>query len=243
MREALVPIPPDQEPSGEGKGWRPPTERDAKADPTAEVVAAMRQAILDGEYAPRERLVEADLCRRFSASRFSVRVALQQLSFEGLVELQRNRGGSVRAVSIAEAIEITQVRAVLEGFCAARAAELATDEEIAALQTTTAAMRRAVDSAQVTTYSELNATLHAQIRHIAANPICTRLLEQLRAQMVRHQFVLALQPGRPAVSVQQHTAVVDAIAARDSDAAEKAMRAHLDSVLSTLRAWPAARVQ
>lgn len=215
---------------------------DTKTDRTVEVVASIRRAILEGEYAPRERLVEAELCKRFAASRFSARVALQQLAFEGLVELQRNRGASVRSVSTSEAIEITQVRAVLEGFCAARAAELASDEEIAALQATTAAMRRAVDEGETMAYSGLNATLHSQIRAIASNPTCTRLLEQMRAQMVRHQFVLALQPGRPAVSVNQHIAVVDAIAARDSDGADRAMREHLASVLSTLQSLPPSRV-
>ncbi|MST31635.1 FCD domain-containing protein [Acidimicrobiaceae bacterium USS-CC1] len=202
----------------------------------------MRQAILDGEFAPRERLVEAELCERFAASRFSARVALQQLAFEGLVELQRNRGASVRAVSVAEAIEITLVRAALEAFCAGRAAELATEEDVAALQATAAAMRQAVGDNQVMSYSELNARLHGQIRTIAANPTCTRLLEQMRAQLVRHQFVLALQPGRPAVSLHQHIAVVDAIAARDKDAAERAMRAHLESVLDVLQAMPPSRI-
>ncbi|MCU4184225.1 GntR family transcriptional regulator [Acidiferrimicrobium sp. IK] len=235
MKDAAQQVPAAPEDTAPGNG-------DAANDPTSEVVEAIRRAILEGEYAPRERLVEAELSKRFSASRFSARVALQQLAFEGLVELQRNRGASVRAVSIPEAIEITQVRAVLEGFCAARAAELASDEEIVALQETTAAMRRAVDEGAMMTYSGLNAKLHSQIRTIAANPTCARLLEQMRAQMVRHQFVLALQPGRPSVSVNQHIAVVNAIAARDSDAASRAMHEHLASVLSTLQSLPHSRV-
>ncbi len=216
--------------------WEPATGK--KPDPTAEVVAHMRQAILDGEYSPRERLVEADLCRRFSASRFSARVALQQLAFEGLVELQRNRGASVRALSIDEAIEVTQVRAALEGLCAQRAATLATPEQIEALQEIAEAMQQAVQSQETLRYHELNARLHALIRTCADNPTCSRLLEQLRAQLVRHQFVLALQPGRIEVSLQQHLRIVAAIAARDSSAAEEAMRQHLDNVMVTLQSLP-----
>ena len=79
-----------------------------------------------GEYAPRQRLVEIDLCERFGTSRFILRSALQELAAQGLVEFQRNRGARVRDVSLAEAIEITEVRILLEGLLAARAAERVT---------------------------------------------------------------------------------------------------------------------
>jgi len=86
------------------------------------VVEALRDAIVDGEFAPNQRLVEADLSERFGASRGSIRTALLELGAEGLVERVQNRGARVRAVSLAEAIEITEVRMVLEGLCAAKAA-------------------------------------------------------------------------------------------------------------------------
>src|SRR6202023_1864106 len=93
------------------------------------VVAALRAAIIRGDYAPRQRLVESELCADFSTSRFIVRNALQELSADGLVEFQRNRGARVREISLTEAIEITQVRRVLEGLEAARAAERITAAE------------------------------------------------------------------------------------------------------------------
>ncbi len=96
------------------------------------VTEALRAAILAGEYAPRQRLVEIDLCERFGTSRFILRSALQELAAQGLVEFQRNRGARVRDVSLAEAIEITEVRILLEGHLAARAAERVTKSEAAA---------------------------------------------------------------------------------------------------------------
>ncbi len=72
------------------------------------VTEALRAAILAGEFAPRQRLVEIDLCERFGTSRFILRSALSELAAQGLVEFQRNRGARVRDVSLAEAIEITR---------------------------------------------------------------------------------------------------------------------------------------
>lgn len=204
------------------------------------VTEALRAAILAGEYAPRQRLVEIDLCERFGTSRFILRSALQQLAAQGLVEVQRNRGARVREVSFAEAIEITEVRILLEGLLAARAAERVTKPDLATLRTIVKDMRTAVAMSELLTYSELNARLHAAIREIAAHDTAARLLRQLRDQTVRHQFSLSLVPGRSAVSLPQHEAIVAAISARDAEQAERAMRGHLQSVIEAFRALSAA---
>jgi len=130
---------------------------------------ALRDAILGGEYMPGERLVEAQLTERFGASRFTVRVALQDLAGEGLVEVQRNRGALVRKVSLDEAVEITEVRMVLEGLVAARAAERVTDEQASELDEIGLLMRRAVTAGEFRRYSDLNQRLHALIRSIAGH--------------------------------------------------------------------------
>jgi DNA-binding GntR family transcriptional regulator len=202
-------------------------------------IEAMRNAIVQGEYAPRQRLIEADLCERFSTSRFIVRSALQELAAQGLVEFQRNRGARVREISLGEAIEITEVRQLLEGLQAARAAERITRAEAAALRGIVKDMRAAVAKSELLTYRDLNAYLHASIRDIAAHETSARLLRQLRDQTVRHQFSLALVPGRPAVSLPQHEAIVAAVTARDPAAAQRAMHEHLQSVIEAFQALSA----
>jgi DNA-binding GntR family transcriptional regulator len=204
------------------------------------VAEAVRTAILQGEYAPGQRLVETDLCDRFGTSRFIARAALQDLSAQGLVEFQRNRGARVREISVAEAIEITEVRKLLEGLDAARAAERVSAGEAALLRVIVQDMRAAVTGAELLRYSELNASLHGAIRDIAAHETSARLLRQLRDQTVRHRFSLSLVPGRPAVSLPQHEAIVTAVIARDPAAAERAMHNHLQSVIEALRALAAA---
>lgn len=200
------------------------------------VAEEVRTAILQGEYAPGQRLVETDLCDRFGTSRFIARAALQELSAQGLVEFQRNRGARVREISVAEAIEITEVRKLLEGLEAARAAERVSAAAAAALRGIVDDMRTAVAGAELLRYSELNGSLHAAIRDIAAHETSARLLRQLRDQTVRHRFSLSLIPGRPATSLAQHEAIVAAVIARDPAAAKRAMHDHLQSVIEALQA-------
>ncbi|MEV6865398.1 GntR family transcriptional regulator [Streptosporangium subroseum] len=212
-------------------------------DDRAAVQEAIRGAILRGDYAPRQRLIEAELCERFGSSRFEIRNALQDLASHGLVEFQPNRGARVREITFAEVIEITEVRRMLEGFEAARAAERVTKAEAAVLKQITRDMRAAVSRSELLRYSELNKQLHGAIRDIAAHETSARLLRQLRDQTVRHQFSLSLVPGRPSVSLPQHEAIVEAVIAKDPSAAEAAMHAHLQSVIEAFRALSAAVAQ
>jgi DNA-binding GntR family transcriptional regulator len=207
---------------------------DAEHGPTVPVVDAIRAAIAEGEFVPNQRLVEADLSERFGASRAAVRTALVQLSSEGLVERVQNRGARVRAVSLAEAIEITEVRMALEGLCAAKAAQRLTDDDRDRLREIGEAMRAAVTSGDLLGYSELNRRLHGLVRALAGQATAGAILERLRGQNVRHQFQLAMHPGRPAVSLPQHLEIIEALCAGDSDAAEAAMRRHIRSVIDTL---------
>ncbi|MCU4673295.1 GntR family transcriptional regulator [Microbacterium fluvii] len=199
-----------------------------------DVRAQLRAAILQGVYAPRQRLIEAELAEEYSASRFVLRNALIALAAEGLIELQPNRGARVREISVPEAIEITEIRQAVEGLVAARAAGRASAENIVFLRALGQEMRDAVDQGELARYSDLNATLHGTLRVIADHASATRILEQLNGQMVRHQFRLSMVPGRPSISLPEHLAIIDAVCDRDSEAARAAMMAHVGSVIATL---------
>jgi DNA-binding GntR family transcriptional regulator len=210
-------------------------ESGAATSTATRVRDALRDAILRGEYLPGERLVEAQLCERLDASRFNVRSALQDLAAEGLVEVQRNKGAQVRKVSLDEAIEITEVRMVLEGLVAARAAERVTDEEASELDEIGLLMRRAVSAGEFRRYSDLNQRLHATVRRVAGHRAADRLIETLRGQLVRHQYMLSLVPGRPETSLPQHERIIKAVRSRDPREAEAAMREHIANVIDALR--------
>ncbi|CAL9662134.1 GntR family transcriptional regulator [Streptomyces sp. NPDC015242] len=196
----------------------------------------LRKAILQGEMAPAQRLVENELAESYGVTRASVRAALLDLTSEGLVERIRNRGSRVRVVTVEEAVEITECRMALEGLCAAKAATEATDAQLDELTGLGKAMSKAVADGDPVTYSELNHDLHALIRDASGQHTAVGLLERLNAQLVRHRFQLALRPGRPQQSLSEHLALIEAIRARDPQAAETAVRAHLSSVIDALRA-------
>jgi DNA-binding GntR family transcriptional regulator len=214
---------------------RPPQPPAATATAGTAARDELRKAILDGIYLPGERLVEALLCEQFGASRFIIRAALADLAAEGLVEVRRNKGAHVRKISFDEAIEITEVRMALEGLVAARAATLVTDEQASELDEIALLMRRAVAAGEFRRYSDLNQRLHRLIQSIARHRTADRLIETMRAQLVRHQYTLSLLPGRPATSLPQHERIVEAIRARSPEAAEEAMRDHIASVIEALR--------
>lgn len=201
-----------------------------------DVHARLRAAILRGVYAPRQRLVEAELAEEYGASRFTLRNALILLASDGLVELQPNRGARVREISLAEALEITELRQQVEGILAARAAEKVTEEQSAFLLDLDERMRTAVATGDFLTYAGLNGTLHGTIRDIADHATARRVLDQLHGQLVHHQFQLALVPGRPHISLPEHRAIIDAIRSRDPERARAAMSAHVGSVAQTLTA-------
>jgi DNA-binding GntR family transcriptional regulator len=118
------------------------------------VLDALRAAIGDGEFAAGQRLVEVDLCERFGATRFAVRAAIPALAGEGLVEVQRHRGARVRIIPVGEAIEITEVRRLLEGLTAARAAARVTPAQAAELERVIGQMRAAVSAGDPLRYSD-----------------------------------------------------------------------------------------
>src|SRR6266567_894643 len=119
---------------------------------TVSLLDRLRMAIYRGELRPGQRLVETELAGRYETSRGAVREALVLLGNEGLVSRERNRGATVRPVSLEEAIEITETRAVLEGLCAAKAAVAVTRAEARELKAVGKKMSDAVKHGDAVSY-------------------------------------------------------------------------------------------
>jgi DNA-binding GntR family transcriptional regulator len=195
----------------------------------------LRQAIVRGELAPNSRLVEADLSTTFEMSRGAVRTALIRLEQEGLVVRQPHRGARVRQISDREAIEIIQARAVLEGLAVRLTAERIDASGAKRLRACLARHSERLDAGDLLGASAANADLHAAMLELSGHSTAQRLIQGLNAHMVRYQYRTILIPGRPASSLAEHTAVVEAIVAGSPDDAEKAMRDHLFSVADAVR--------
>src|SRR6187551_3084302 len=137
---------------------------------------------------------------------------------------ERHRGARVRQVSDAEAVEILQARAVLEGMAVRQTAERIDDAGIERVTACLARHRELLEGGDLIRASEANAELHATLLELSRNGTVQGLIRTLNAQTVRYQYRTILIPGRPAKSLAEHTAIVEAVVGRRPDDAESAMR-------------------
>ena len=202
---------------------------------TVSLLDKLRMAIYRGELAPGQRLVESELAQKYDTSRGAVREALALLQNEGLVTRQRNRSAWVRPITIEEGIEILEVRGVVEGMCAAKAAANATADDHRVLQTLADEMTVAVKNGDVLTDSRVSDQVHAKIREIAGQHTAAGIIDRLRHQGVRYQFHVSLLPGRLAQGAKEHLDIIDAVIAGDAATAEQLTREHFTAVVAALR--------
>jgi DNA-binding GntR family transcriptional regulator len=195
----------------------------------------LRQAIVRGDIAPEARLVESEISTNFAMSRGAVRTALIRLEEEGLVVREPHRGARVRKVSDAEAVEILQARAVLEGLAVRLTAERIDARGAARLQALLERHRELLEGGDLLGASDANADLHAALLELSGHGTARRLIRALNSQTVRYQYRTILIPGRPAASVAEHTAIVEAVVAGRADEAEAAMRSHLFNVAQAVQ--------
>lgn len=203
----------------------------------------LRQQIVASERMPNERLIEVDLANDFSVSRTVVRTVLTRLEQEGLVVREPNRGARVRMVTEAEAVEILQARCALETLVAFHAALIATPEDIEELRSILDEASGLLGSGNLLNYSDCNARLHDKIVEVSGHKTASRLIGGLRAQLVRFQFKTILVPGRDVHAFAEHSALVEAIADKDPERAERAMKAHMGHISEAIGKTDLARNQ
>jgi DNA-binding GntR family transcriptional regulator len=174
---------------------------------------ALREAIVRGDIAPEARLVESEISTNFKMSRGAVRTALIRLEEEGLVVREPHRGARVRKVSDDEAVEILQARAVLEGLAVRLTAERIDDAGATRLLALLERHRDLLEGGDLLGASDANADLHAALLELSGHGTARRLIRALNSQTVRYQYRTILIPGRPAASVAEHTAIVEAVVA------------------------------
>jgi DNA-binding GntR family transcriptional regulator len=196
---------------------------------------ALRGAIVRGDLGPDARLVEADLSTTFDMSRGAVRTALIRLEQDGLVVREPHRGARVRRVSDHEAVEILQARSVLEGLAVRQAAERIDGVGVERLRACLARQRELLERGDLLGASDANADLHATLLELSGHETAVRLIHTLNARTVRYQYRTILIPGRPAASVSEHAAIVEAVSAGDPAEAELAMRRHLSNVAEAVQ--------
>lgn len=175
---------------------------------------AIRLAIVEGRYPQGERLLEDQLAQELDVSRNPVREALQALATEGFVVIEPRRGARVASISTARAIELFEVREVLEGLAARLAAERRSPQQLATLQAIVEEGHQLVDAGRLNELPELNNRFHVVLHSAAGNDMLTDVLGRLGPVIT---WVYARRIAeRSTHSWTEHAAIVEAIAAGDS---------------------------
>ena len=199
---------------------------------------SMRLAILEGRYVPGERIYEAEVAQLLGVSRNPVREAVRRLQQDGLLDVRAHYGIYVTRIPVEEIDDIYRIRAGLEATAAGFAAVRMTNQDIAELEAIVREQQQAVAAAEPlprAPISSVQADHFHHAVHVGANsPRLLAMLEQLYAQVTHFRNLTLRVPGRAAVSAAGHAEVLVAIQARDADAAEERMRAHIDDARHAL---------
>ena len=203
---------------------------------TSVVQREIERRILQGELAPGAKLIEAALAEALGVSRGPVREAFRMLEEAGLVRQEKNRGVFVRSIPLDEAMELFDLRAMMDEAVGRQLAEHITPEQLRLLRGQVDAMEKAVKAGDADSYHLLNLEFHDRLVEFSGNrkliAIYRRLINELSLFRRMNLVDAKLLP----ISAGEHRAIVKAIASGEPEAAGHAMRQHvMDSKHRTLR--------
>lgn len=187
-------------------------------------------AIDAGTYRPGDRLVESELAERFGVSRTPVREALQRLETQSMLK-RDGRSLIVATLDHNQLAELYTVRAELEALAARLAANHATPEEIRVLASMVEDDRKILGDPQA--LSRSNRRFHHQVHLASHNRYLVQQLDLVHRSMALMARTTLAAQGRDRISLDEHQVIVDAIAARDGEAAEIALRNHISMAYET----------
>lgn len=185
----------------------------------------LRQDIVAGIYPPGSPLKQTDLAAHLGTSVTPVREAMRDLAADGLIAIDPQRVARVRSVDAEDATEINEIRLLLEPLAARRAAERAAPESVEVIRRAAVTTDNAEDDAA---WLQANHQFHLAVITAAQSPHLENILTNLRR--ISTFYLGALVRTSEQIrkkSSAEHFALVDAIAARDGDAAASIMYAHL----------------
>ena len=192
-----------------------------------EIETRLRAAIVDGRFKPGDRLIEREMCKLLGVSRASLREALRQLEAEELVTIVPHRGPVVSEITVEEAEQLYDVRAMLEGLAARRFAETASDEDIAVLRQALKAFADVVRGKSSVPLLTAKAGFYEALLERCGNRIAGRILTQLNNRVGLLRSTSMSQKGRIRHTLAEVTRIVEAIERRDPAGAWQATVEHV----------------
>jgi DNA-binding GntR family transcriptional regulator len=192
-----------------------------------QVVTSLRRAILDNHLRPGQRLVERELIERLGVSRTTVREALRELTAEGLVTVVPQRGAIVTMPDAEAASDLYEVRAALESIAVRKFVANASDTQMARLRVAVEAFAEVADNPDVRHVLTVKDQFYTVLIEGAASVVLQQLFETIQARVQLLRMTSLSQQGRPRQAVAELRGVIEAIEARDADAAAQACVEHV----------------
>lgn len=186
----------------------------------------LRDAIVEGQYRPHQRLVETELAAELEASRTPVRQALQRLELEGLVSTSPH-GWVVRDHSDEDVKQIYEVRTALEALASWLAVQRATDADIEHFREMHEKAKESVERGDREEFVRFHDEFHAAIVRSAANPVLAEAIRQHRQHPFNRRVADSYTEDELWEAVESHAELLDAIARRSADDAADATHRHL----------------
>ena len=211
----------------------PPLTAQASAERVADL---LRERIVKGALAPGSRLVERKLSAELEVSRTPVREALKLLRADGLVEISMHRGAQIVTYTAAEAEELFELIAVLEGLAAERLARRMHPDVMERLEGLHVQMLRQYEARDASAYFDTNTEIHDTIVEAAGNAVLRESHRRVMVRAQRGRFLAIMDSARWQQAVDEHEAVMEAFRHRDAKAAARVWRQHLNHTGETVAA-------
>jgi len=218
------------------RGARKPVARPAQRGATvaASIYRDLRNDILSLRRKPGEAIAEKQIAEAFGVSRTPVREAVLKLADEGLIEIFPQSGTFVSRIPLGALPEAITIRRVLEEATVRYAAERATRSQVARLRACLELQREMEAKGDQNGFHHADEEFHALLAETAGYPGFWTVIQQVKVQVDRYRRLTLPLRGRMGRVIEEHEAVVDAIAGRDPDRAVKALTAHLDDLQVTI---------
>lgn len=203
--------------------------------PLREVVCeTLREAIRSGVLKPGERLMEIQLADELGVSRTPVREAMRKLELEGYVIMLPRRGTYVANISIRDINEVFEIRTTLDALASGLAAERITEEELEQLERLLVSIGENIETRNMKKVVEDDMEFHDILYKASRNQRLVGIISNLREQMTRFRSMSMSYPGRLKKTLEEHSRLVEAIAQRDVELAQKLAVEHMENSEQTL---------
>ncbi len=213
------------------------TIRERGTTAASQVYQQLRAEIVTLQRKPGEPISEKDLAQAHGVSRTPVREAMLKLAAERLVEVFPQSGTFVARISLSDLPQTIVIRTALEEAAVRHAALRATPEQAAKLAAIIDRQRAMAAAADREGFHLSDEDFHATLSETAGLPGVWTLIQQVKVQIDRYRRLTLPEPGRMERVVEEHAAVVAAIAAHDPEAAARAIRLHLENLREGIEAF------